>query len=664
MIFKLRPLLSVAGRVVLALLLIGSAQIVASQSKGNSEAREAYKNAREFVKKRDWRSAKIALLNATAADKGWAESHLLLAEVALELFDPVTAKAHIDKAAAAGANEIRYNHLLGHAHWLAGKLDDAEAILSKAPMQKKNLPYAYRILGRVQMDQGDTIAAAESFDEGLKLAPKDSRLWTEVGRLRIVIANLGGAAEALDRAVALDITNVRAIELRGRLVRTQFGLIAALPWFERGLQVDPNDLPLLEEYGATLGEVGRYRDMLAQARKIIQLDRKNARGFFMQATIAARSGNHALARRIMEKVSGRFAELPGPQILIAISDYELGNFNQAVDRLAPLVEAQPHNMRLRLLLARALHQSGDHAGAWDIIAPAAERSDADSYTLSLATRIQEALGERGNATGRMQQRVFASIRTPLPLRETQSMAAAADDAKRNPKDARKVIPYVRLLLANKDFAGARSAAKPLIDGNAGVYEAQMLSGDIEFAAGNRGAAVAAYERARGLSFSATVMARLVTAYRATGNMDAASRVIADYLGYNPSSPVAQQLRAYDMIDRQAWNDALPMLYRVRATSGFNDPILGANIARTLSALGRHDDAIREARLAYRIDPANFMTTHVYGKVLFDAKREPKTARDLLRKANKLAPDNAEIRRLYQAAEKAMLKSKKAKQSPV
>jgi cellulose synthase operon protein C len=450
---------------------------------------------------------------------------------------------------------------------------------------------------------------------------------------------------------------VRAIELRGRLVRQQFGLMAALPWFERGLQVNPNDLPLLEEYGSTLGEVGRYQDMLAQARKIIQLDSRNPKAFYMQAVIAARAGNYALARRIMERVGGGFGELPGPQMLTALCDYELGNFNQAVDRLAPMVEAQPNNARLRLLLARAMHRSGDHQGAWDIIAPAVNRSDADSYTLSLASRIQEALGERGNAADRAQARVFPSIRTPQPLRETQSIAAAADDARRNPGDARKVIPYVRILLADRQFDQARNVIKPLVEGNGGVFEAQMLAGDVEWAAGNRAGAVAAYERARNISFTTLVFTRLVTAYRSVGKGDAASKAIADFLGFNPTSLVALQLRAYDLIDRKAWAEALPILYRIRARAGFNDPVLGANIARTLSALGRHDDAIREAKLAYRIDPANVMTTQVYGKVLFDAKRNPKLARDLLRKANKLAPDSAEIKQQYQAAERVLDKPK-------
>jgi cellulose synthase operon protein C len=90
---------------------------------------------------------------------------------------------------------------------------------------------------------------------------------------------------------------------------------------------------------------------------------------------------------------------------------------------------------------------------------------------------------------------------------------------------------------------------------------------------------------------------------------------------------------------------------LRARTGFNDSVLNANIARTLTALGEHDDAVREARLAYRIDPANLMTTYAYGRAVLLQGGDVKRARDLLRKASKLAPEDKDIARDYRAAQK-------------
>lgn len=636
-----RPLF---GAGLLAIALLGGVAHAAI----NGDAREAFDAAQTYIKEQNLRAAKVELLNAIAAEPEWIEAHLKLAEVALELFDPVTAREHIDKAIKLGAPETAYSHLLGHALWLAGENADAEKALTQKAISNARLPYAYRILGRVYMDRGDTIAAEEALGKGLALAPKDDRLWTEHARLRYVVSDLGGANAALEKALALNPANIRAIELRGRTVRDQFGLLAALPWFERGLQIDPNDVPLLEEYGATLGELGRYRDMLAQARKILTLDTKNPKAFYMQATLAARAGEYALARRIMDKVTGRFGELPGPQLLIAVSDYELGNFNKAVERLDRLANSQPYNTDLQILKARALHRSGDHVAAWDTLSPLASRPNASQYAIVLAGRILEALGDRNAAAAQFDRAIAPQVAVPLPLPQP---AYAIADASSDPASAAKVVPFVRQLLAAGQYERARMALQPLLSGNDGVVDAQLLAGDVEMLAGNIGGAVTAYERARKLALNEAVLGRLVSAYRAAGNRDAASAVIAQFLAYNPSSILAQHLAAYDLIDRKRWADALPILYRLRDRAGFNDSVLNANIARCLSAIGEHDDAVREARLAYRIDPANIMTTYAYGRALLLQGDDAKRARDLLRKANKLAPSDKEIARDYRAAQK-------------
>ena len=67
-------------------------------------------------------------------------------------------------------------------------------------------------------------------------------------------------------------------------------------------------------------------------------------------------------------------------------------------------------------------------------------------------------------------------------------------------------------------------------------------------------------------------------------------------------------------------------------------------------------ALHEAKLAYRVHPANIMTTQVYGQVLLASGKDKQGAYNLLRKANKLAPDNAEIAKDYLAARIALSKN--------
>jgi tetratricopeptide (TPR) repeat protein len=649
---KISPALK---RAVFAALLAGATS-AAPAYKPDAEAKAAYNRAEGFVRALDYRSARVELMNATAQDPQWSAAFVKQAEVALELFDGVAARAALDKASSLGVPETETAHLLGQAYWMLGEPEQARDILSGNAIASRYRAYADRVLGRVFMDLGDTLAAERVFNRAVKLAPKDSRLWTEIARFRMVISNQGGAIDAADYALQLDPNNIRALELRGRLVRSQFGVVAALPWFERALQVSPNDIPVLEEYGTTLGEAGRYRDMLAQARKIISLDSGNAKAFYMQAVIAARAGRYDLARRLIPRMGGVFGDLPGPQLLSGIVEFHAGNWNTAIGHFEKLVEQQPLNLKARTLLARAMHKAGDHRAAWDAIAPFVDRPDADNYTVMLGGRILEALGERNPAAGRFDRAAYPTLTASQPLPAGLSLAAAADEVRRNPRNSGVVIPYIRQLLATGNVSGARAEANRLLEGNAGVHEAHLVAGDVEIAGGNKAAAIAAYERARKISFTSPTMLRLVAVYRSAGNGNAANATISDFLKFNPDSLAAQRMWAFDLLDRKQWNDAIFWLQRARVRLGYNDAVLNANIARAYGGAGKLEDAVREARLAYRVHPANVMVTYVYGQMLLKLGKQPKLAHDMLRKANKLAPENKDIAADLAKARKALQKN--------
>jgi tetratricopeptide (TPR) repeat protein len=587
--------------------------------------------AQQYLKLGDLRAARVALLNAAKSDPRSGKVQVELAKVSLELFDATGAQAALDRALAVGVPEGDIAHLLGQALWMQGDLSEAEAVLTESPIAQPNRAYALRILARVQMDKGDLQPAQATFDEALLLAPDDSLVWTDLARLRFVLADQKGAIEAVDQALKLDANNVRAIEFRGRLMRSQFGVVAALPWLERGLQIRPSDIPLLEEYGLTLGEAGRYRDMLKQARRIIAVDRNNAKAYYMQAALAARAGDYALAKRILPRAGSDFLELPAPMLLDGICEYELGNYNRAVDRFQQLLAIQPRNRRVRTLLAQAMYRAGRPLDALDTIREIAARGDADSYSLTLTARSFEASGQAARATAPLNNAAMAAFRPALALPEPISLAGAADAARRAPDDARAVLPYIRLLIAAGDSDTALVEAMRLRAANSGVAEAHLIVGDIEMDRSNIAAALAAFQAARQIRFTEPVMLRLVDAMSRAGEEAGADEVLTAYLAYNPGSPTALRLAGYRALDARRWRDAILFLERVRAKLGNNDSILLANLARARAGAGQYDAALRDAALAYRVAPMNVMVVRVYADVLKKSGIRPKAAREMAAK---------------------------------
>ena len=622
--------------VLAAVLAAGAGATFILRADPSADAAESLADAKQAMTAGDLRAARVALLNAVKADPKSRAALIAQAEVSLALFDGPAAQAALERALTVGVPKAQIAHLLGQAYWMQGELGDAEEALTNAAIPAANRAYAARILGRVQMDKGDAIAAQASFDEAIRAAPDDSRNWTDLARLRFVLADQRGAIDAVDRALALNASDVRALEFRGGLMRSQFGVVAALPWFERGLQIAPTDVPLLEEYALTLGEAGRYRDMLVYARKIVALDRNNAKAFYMQAVLAARAGNCTLAKRILPKAGSNFADLPGPMLLDAICEYELGSYNRAVDQLQRLLAQQPRNRRVRTLLGQAMYRAGEPLDALDVIREIAGRGDADSYSLTLTARAFAASGQPARTVDPLNDAAIAVVRPALPLPEPVSMLGAADAARREPDNARAVLPYIRLLVAAGDVATAASEARRLQASNPGVADAHLLVGDIEAERGNLPAAIAAYGQARAISFTEPVMLRLVDALARTGDQKAADETLAAYLAYNPSNLTALRLAGYRNLDAGQYRGSIVLLERVRGRLGYNDSLLLANLARAYAGMGDFGRATEYAAIAYRVAPANAMVTKTYADVLKRSGKRPKAARELAAKVAALS----------------------------
>ncbi len=649
---KLRTLLQIA--VVVAVVLLSGRLI--SKYNDRANAAEAYAKAREYKEKNDLTAARIELMNAVRDDPRLVDALIMQAEVALDMFDGTTARTALKNAVARGIDQLQVQHLIGHALYLEGDLERAEQMLDDQNIPKKHKAYALRILGRVLLASGQIDEARSAFDSALKLGKQNSALWTDIGQFRLSQADQMGAIDAADYAVKLDTRNIRALELRARLVRSQYGMAAALPWYQSALAINPNDVPVLEEYAATLGELGRASDMLQTVRKIYSLQSKNGRAFYMQAVIAARAGEYGLAQRILLLAGSQVNETPGAMLVSAISEYQLGNHHRSADILERLVSMQPNNLQARKLLARAKQSAGENFDALDAIKPLVDRGQSDSYTAMIAARAFEATGERGKAAVGLSESSRTGVRKSAPISPALSLRMAADGAQKNPGNAQYVIPYIRALMLAGMPDQALIVAKQLQAANPGVPAAHMLAGDVHAARGHYADAVVDYQRARQINFSEAIMLRQVDAYRRLNQPENARAALTEFTVLNPNNLSAQRLMAYLMLDEMRWTEALPLLEKLRERVGYNDSILNANIARAYSGAGRHDDAIFNAETAYNIDPANAMVTLVYAQVLLKSGQRPKAAAELFEKAGTLLPGNSDAIKGLKAARAKVKKS--------
>lgn len=466
---------------------------------------------------------------------------LAKARAAIAKRDGIAAEAPLRAALQQGATADDVRAELGEALLLQGDRREARRVLYGGNFRPENAAHGWQLRGRIEMVEGRLAAAGAAFDQSWRIAPDNASLWVDIGRLRFSGGEQAQAIEAAERAVKLDPKNPRALELRGLLVREQFGLQAALPWFEAGLRVAPEDVGLLGEYAATLGDMGQYRAMLVVCRKLAKVDPGNVRALYLQAVLAARSGQTDLARKILLQTGTALRDMPAAMLLNGILEFRAGNANLAVGHFDRLLRVQPDNLQARLLMVRALERQRLHQQASEVASSWAKQNFAPPYLLALAGNAEAGLGNKIAATAFRQRVTVTGQRDAMVISASQPLpvlALAYGDA---PNFAANAVPYIRGLIESGNAGQAVAVADRLRLANPGAAEAWLLAGDARLMAGDRVGALDQYGRAAFIRFNLPTLQRIDYALRAVGKPLEANSVLARYLRQNPGSPQALKL---------------------------------------------------------------------------------------------------------------------------
>ena len=562
-----------------------------------------------------------------------ARARLALARLAVEEEDEGAASVALQRAAAAGAAADRIRTLRAAALLLGG---DADGALAATAGPTGDAALAVRVRARALAATGDGAAGERLLAGWTGRRPADAAAWSDLGRLRLARGEVAGAGEAARRALAAAGGWPAALTLQAEVVRSRYGLLAALPWFDAALARDPAYLPALVGRAATRGEAGRYADALADARAALAVRPAAAQPLYLLATIAARAGRPALAGRLVQRMGDAADGVPGARLLAGWIDVAQGHPELAIARWREVIDAQPANFSARRLLGAALLRAGDPAGATEALAPLVARADADSYALEVAARAARAGGDRPRAAA-LHDRAVAGARGPsTPLSGGEAVATLAQAAAAAPGDSGAAVALVGGLLASRDGNGALARAVTLAGGAGGIAAAQLVLGDTLSVLGRPADAAAVYARAADLAFDEPTLLRLVDAGVRAGRASDAAGATALFLSQQPQSLAAHLLAAHWQAaagDRHAVaaSDA------IRAAIGPRHALLLADGALARIAAGDRPGAVAFARAAYRLAPMNPAVINAYARAL-DRADGRDGARQLRAKLAALRPD--------------------------
>ncbi|ONF95837.1 tetratricopeptide repeat protein [Sphingomonas jeddahensis] len=622
---------------VLALVLGGI--VVLARRAAAPDPRAALAESLAALKRGNYSAARNhALVAVTGADA--AAANAVLGRVDLLMGRGVAAEGALTRAVAAGMPADRLHQLFAEAYLLQGDADRALAEAARAAPRYAGP--AERVRARALAAKGDVPGAVVLLERLVDRDPRDGGAFGDLGRIRFDSGDVLGADVAARRALALDPANLDAIVLAGEVVRSRYGLRAAMPWFNKALERDAYYHPALIEYAATAGDLGQYGIMLEASRRALAARPNSPQALYLQAVLAARAGKRELARTLIGRTGDAGFNVPGVVLLAGLIAYADGSYEQAVISFGELIDRQPMNLVARRLLGASLLRSGDARAALEALRPMAVRADADSYTLMLAGRAFEATGERDWAARLLDRAARPMLGDPRPFASDAGPAALANIVAKAPDDPAAAVAYVRGLIDAGDGAGALRQAGAVADASPGAPGAQLLAGDAYAATGEFGPALARYRRAADLRFDAPVMLRLVEAAVRTGQRTQGAEALALYLSQSPQSMVARRALANLQLGVRDWEAAADTLEVLRAPGGNRDALLLAQLGYAYTGAGDPATGAAYARAAYGLLPMNPAVSDAYGWALYE-RGETAAALQLLEKAATLAPAHAGIR---------------------
>jgi len=574
---------------------------------------------------------RAALQNAIASDPQAIAERVELARVAIKLGDGVGAEAAVKGALGAGAKEAALRPLLARAYAMQGEGSRALQTLDDGPIIPEMIGEAAWVAGDIHLSNGDLGAAREAYDRAVHELPRNSALWVDVARFRDANADVLGARDAVDYAIELDKANGAALAFKANLVRTEDGLKASLDWYEAALAVDPDNEDALIEQAATLGDLGRYQDMLAALRHAATIVPRDPRLFYLQAVLAARAGNYPLARSLLQRTRGDLDEQPSFMLLSAIVELELGGEAVAASWADRLLAEQPENFSARRILAAAEWADGDAGAALEALLPLVRRPDADSWSLLLAARAAAELGRRIESADYLGRAAALAPGEAVPFAADNDYGLLTMAADAEPLNPAYAIPAISADLSSGNSARAIARATRLRDANRGVADAHILLGDAALAGGQTDLAVQAYRAARDLDASERTTLRLANALFRAGDAAGSGAAILALQRGQPSSIAADRLSGHLAMDIEHWDQAIAHFERVQRRIGNRDAVILRELARAWAAKGDDERALPLIDRAYRLQPLNAGIMGFYADLL-ERRGRKQAAADLRDKA--------------------------------
>lgn len=335
--------------VILSMMLVmGSADAFAQSHYATKQAQESYdsgiKLERRAEEKGDasyLKEAESKYREAIAAEPNMVQAYVRLGYVLYAEQKSAEGVKVMQQALERHPDNIELKHYLGLNQYQAGQAEAAEATLTAVVAQRQDLPEAYFVLGKINLDKGDFLKAQEYFSQYAAMTPDDAHAYRALAAAYIQARNISGAETALGRLLELaPDDNVARINM-GHVKYERGQVDEAVKLYEQAYAADSRRDDLLYTIASAYYLSGRYEEAIGRFDKVLEKDATHMSAQYYKADAALKLGKLDEAEKQFKALQEKMPDYRYIKLKLAYIRMLRGDAD-AADEVRSLMKSSDH----------------------------------------------------------------------------------------------------------------------------------------------------------------------------------------------------------------------------------------------------------------------------------------------------------------------------------
>ena len=263
------------------------------------------KDAEQYLTKGDLKAAEIELRNAVRQSPDNPVIRARLAQVYLDLDDPVSAEREARAARERNGDEADYLPILSSALLRQGKFADVLDLIQpddRAPALESNIRTT---LGTAAAGLNDQKKAEAMLRDAIRLDPEAAQPKARLAQL-LNRQNPEEADKLIDAAIAASPRSTEILRVKAEMLQSRGDQDGAMRLFDEALKIDPKDLQAhLGRADINIGR-GKFKAADEDLDPILKVTPNNFMANYLRALELAKQQQYAAADRILDRISPAF----------------------------------------------------------------------------------------------------------------------------------------------------------------------------------------------------------------------------------------------------------------------------------------------------------------------------------------------------------------------